>query len=193
MKLENNLAFLLNRRSCGRLTEPAPNKEQLEMLIRTASRAADHASLVPWRFIVLEGDDRAVLGDAMLASAMADNPQLEFGRHEKIKAKPFRAPMVVIAISKNLQHPKVPVWEQELATAAAVQNLINAAYILGQGAYWRTGSAAFSSIVKQALKIKAEEAIVGFIYLGAPKSEMPAPKSTDDWQDSVKFGLNNKE
>ena len=192
MNQKTALDFLINRRSCGRLVEPSPNAEQLELMFRAASRGADHASLVPWRFIVLEGDDRAVLGDAMLASAIADNPQLELVRQEKIKAKPFRAPMVVIAISKNLEHPKVPFWEQELATAAAVQNMINAAYILGQGAYWRTGSAAFSDIVKQALEVESQEAIIGFVYLGAPKSDLPAPKSTDDWKQSVKFGFNNK-
>jgi nitroreductase len=97
--------------------------------------------------------------------------------------------MVVIAVSKNLQHPKVPVWEQQLATAAAVQNMINAAFIIGVGAYWRTGSATFSDIVKQALDITREESIVGFVYLGTPKSELPAAKSTDNWQSSVKFGV----
>ncbi len=189
MNQKTALDFLINRRSCGRLVEPAPSSEQLEMMFRAAFRAADHAGLTPWRFIVLAGDDRALLGGAMLASAMLENPQLERGRQQKIESKPFRAPMVVVAVSSNLEHPKVPVWEQELATAAAVQNLINAAFIQGQGAYWRTGSAAFSDTVKRALKIGLQEAIVGFIYLGSPKSAMPVAKSTDKWKNSVKFGL----
>ncbi len=189
MNQKTALDYLINRRSCGRLEEPAPSSEQLELMFRAASRASDHASLMPWRFIVLAGDDRALLGEAMLASVLMENPQLEVARQEKLKSKPFRAPMVVIAVSCNLEHPKVPVWEQELATAAAVQNLINAAFIQGQGAYWRTGSAASSDTVKRALKIGLQEAIVGFIYLGSPKSAMPVAKSTDKWKNSVKFGL----
>ncbi len=189
MTQKDALNFLLNRRSCGRLIEPGPTIEQLELMIRAASRAADHANLEPWRFIVLEGEQRQILANALLASAQSEDEQLEEVKRKKILSKPFRAPMIIVAVSKNIEHPKVPVWEQELATAASVQNLLNAAYILELGAYWRTGAAVFSEKVKNALKLSKLETMVGFIYLGTPHSALPSPKPTDEWQQLIQFGV----
>jgi len=43
------LDLLLNRVSVTRLTEPAPDPAQLDLLFRAAMRAPDHGQLRPWR------------------------------------------------------------------------------------------------------------------------------------------------
>ncbi len=189
----NTIETLLNRRSSGRLSEPGPTAQQLEILIRCASRAADHGNLKPWRFLLIEGDDRKIFAKSLLDVAMSNDPDLAIFKQEKILAKPFRAPTILVAISKNIEHSKIPVFEQELATAAAVQNLLNAAFDMKVGAYWRTGAAAFSEPVKASLQVKKEEAIVGFIYLGSADFDEVKRKSTDDWADCLQVGLSKSE
>ena len=61
------LDLLLNRVSVGRLLEPAPDAAQRELMFRAALRAPDHGQLRPWRFITVDGEARARLGDVALA------------------------------------------------------------------------------------------------------------------------------
>jgi nitroreductase len=60
------LDALLTRRSSPRLTTPAPNDEQLNLLISAALRAADHALLRPWRFLSISGEGLDKLGAEQL-------------------------------------------------------------------------------------------------------------------------------
>ena len=57
------LDLLLNRVSVGRLLEPAPDAAQRELMFRAALRAPDHGQLRPWRFITVDGEARARLGE----------------------------------------------------------------------------------------------------------------------------------
>ncbi|GAA5317935.1 MAG: nitroreductase family protein [Candidatus Pelagadaptatus aseana] len=137
-------------------------------MFKAALRAADHGCLRPWRFLVLEGEALDNLGQLFLKAAQADEPQLNEVQQSRYLKMPKRAPLMIVAISKNQEHPKVSVLEQQMAVAAATQNLITAAFAQGVGAYWRTGAMAESAVVKEGLGIKQEETIVGFIYLGTP-------------------------
>ncbi len=183
------LQLLITRRSEPLLTHPAPSVEQTELMIRAALRAADHARLQPWYFIVLQGSNRDVLGEAMLQGALAKDAELPVARQNKIKSKVLRAPQIIIAVSKNTPHSKVPAWEQQLSAAAACQNIINAAFALELGAYWRTGSAVLNPLVKKILGVAESESIIGFIYTGTPQKPSRIVKNTDNWQDFVRFSL----
>ncbi|MFM7783413.1 MAG: nitroreductase family protein, partial [Planctomycetota bacterium] len=59
------LQALLGRRSASRLVEPAPAGVQRERILRSALQAPYHARLRPWRFLLVEGDARQALGEAM--------------------------------------------------------------------------------------------------------------------------------
>lgn len=157
---------LTTRVSVGRLTQPAPSVQQRELIFKAALRAADHGCLRPWRFLVIEADGLSRLGDVFLKSAKLNDPQLSAAKSERYLNMPARAPMIVVAISRNQLHDKVPVMEQEMAVAASVQNMITAAHALGVGAYWRSGAIASSAVVKTDLGVAESETIVGFIYMG---------------------------
>jgi hypothetical protein len=51
------LELLKTRRSIKpvELAGPAPSAAEIETLVTIASRAPDHGKLVPWRFIIFEG------------------------------------------------------------------------------------------------------------------------------------------
>ncbi|MDQ2075258.1 nitroreductase [Marinimicrobium sp. ABcell2] len=173
------IAALHRRVSVAKVTEPAPDLTQREAIFRAATRAADHKHLQPWRFLVIEGDGLRKLGDLFVAAALSDDPEMPEKAVESLRKKPLRAPMIVVAIATCQEHPKVPEWEQVVATGAAVQNMLVAAYALGVGAFWRTGAMASHPKVIQGLGLTPSEQIVGYLYLGTPVKSPPTPKEVD--------------
>ena len=170
---------LLNRASVGRLTEPAPSAEQLEVMFQAAQRAPDHGQLRPWRFLVLEGPARERLGEILAQAGQAKGGEVNQAAVDKARGMPLRAPMVIVAIARLQEHPKVPKSEQSLAAGCATHGLILAAHALGVGAIWRTGELSYSAHVAKSLGVLEGEQIIGFIYLGSPekgpKPISPAP------------------
>lgn len=177
------LDILKNRVSCGKLTEPGPSPDQLNALKQVAVRAADHRLLRPWRFLVVEGEARRRLGELFVQAREAAGETLDDKQKEKLRAKPLRAPTLIVAIASCVDDPKVPAVEQILSAGAAVQNMLNAAYAMGLGAMWRTGAPAYDSHVKAGLGLGPAEQVVGFLYLGTPSvTQKPPPDiNTDDY------------
>ena len=110
-----------------RLTEPAPDRAQIETLLCAAARAPDHGRLAPWRFAVLQGDSRLVLGDAMAAVICERTPDVTAEVLEGERRKALRAPVIVAVAAAVRPHPKIPEIEQVAAVAAGIENLILAA------------------------------------------------------------------
>jgi nitroreductase len=185
------LEALLTRRSPGRLTDPAPDDAALKTMLDAAMRAPDHGRLRPWRFIVLRGEARARLGDLMAEAMRRREPDMPAPALEKERAKPLRAPLIVVVAASLVEGHKIPAVEQLLAAGAAAQNLQLAAHALGFGTVWRTGAPAYDPYVKQSLGLDAADAIIGFMYLGTPvvestegKREIKAPDQSQlvrDW------------
>lgn len=179
------LTALHERVSAPRLTDPAPAGEVLANIQKAAFRAADHARMRPWRFLVLEGEGLNALGELFARAEAKNNPSLTDKERERALQKPLRAPMVIVAIASPKENPKVPEIEQVLSTGAAVQNMITAAYAQNIGAIWRTGGYAYDETVMAGLGLNKEEKIVGFLYLGTMVfTPPPAPEAeiTDYFQ-----------
>ncbi len=162
----NALEALHTRVSAPRLTEPGPSAEELRNIYKAALRAADHGLLRPWRFLVIQGDSRQRLGDLFLKAALEKDPELSEVQQEKIRNKPLRAPLMIVTIAIQKEHPKVPGFEMDLSAAAATQNMLVAAHAQGVGAMWRSGSMAYDKTVHKGLGLSANEKMVGFLYLG---------------------------
>lgn len=173
------LEALHSRTSSPRLCDPAPSHEQLDSMFRAALRAADHGLLRPWRFLLIRGGARNRLGDLFVKAWTHENSEISEVQREKLREKPLRAPLIIVTISSPKPHPRVPEFEQDLSAAAATQNMINAAYALGVGAMWRSGSPAFQNIVKRGLGLQGNEKIIGFLYLGTLSGPAKPPPSTD--------------
>ena len=86
------LTLLLNRHSCGRLTEPAPSGEVLDNILKAGLRAPDHGTLTPWQFILFEGEGRERLGTLLANAARARGEDED--SVEKSRTAPLRAPRV---------------------------------------------------------------------------------------------------
>lgn len=169
------LDALINRVSCPRLEGPAPTAEQLELMLKAAVRAPDHGAMKPWRFIVVEGEGLATLGELYEAAALADDAELSDARREKYRSMPLRAPMVITVVAVTREHPKVPVSEQLISAGCAAHGIIQAAYAQGLGAMWRTGEMAYHPAVEKGLGLTEGEVIVGYVYLGQSCRDREAP------------------
>jgi len=171
---------ILGRSSATRLAEPAPDRAQLETLLRAAARAPDHGRLAPWRFAVLQGDSRRILGDAMAGLMRERTPDAAAEVLEAERRKALRAPVIVAVAAATRPHPKIPEIEQVAAVAAGIENLLLAAQDLGFGTMWKTGAAAYSPLVKRALGFAEEDQILGFVYVGTAVARAPVRSADID-------------
>ena len=176
--------LLLARRSvsANSLGEPGPSAAELELMLRAASRVPDHKKLVPWRFLLFQGDARAAFGTILAEVCAAEEKDPGAFRLETEAKRFLRAPVVIAVISCVVQNPAAPEWEQILSAGAACQNLIVAATALGYGAQWITEWYGYSPGVRRALKLADNERVAGFVYIGTPKEkpeERERPKLAD--------------
>jgi nitroreductase len=171
---------ILTRRSVSKVSDKTPEASEIGRLLEAGVRAPNHHLTEPWRFIVLTGDALKELGEAMAERIMqnyAGEPDLE-KRLEVEKARPFRAPVIVVVVYSPSDNPKAIEVEDRYAVGALMQNILLAAHASGLGAYLRTGPAAEFPQVHRYLGLRAGEEIAGFIYLGYPEQEStPEPSS----------------
>jgi len=180
----DDFELLFRRRSIARLTDPAPDDEQLHQMLRAAAAAPDHGELRPFRFIVLRGAAKDAFG-AVLAEAYQRRVTFAGGdtvpaKLEKERTKLGRAPLVVVVAAAHIHDDLIP-WDDQVGAAyAAAQNLLLAATALGFGSMWRTGDAAFDPFIKRALGLDEHDAIAGYIYLGTPHPDGWKPPHDPD-------------
>ncbi|RKG39876.1 nitroreductase family protein [Acinetobacter sp. WCHAc060007] len=174
------------RQFIGHLVEPAPNAVQLEQAFQAAMTAPDHHRLKPTRFVVIPSTEREAFGD-LLSQALADTGQTEEAQLERVKNHPFRAPLLVLALTKLQDHPKVPHFEQILSSGAAVQNFLLSLQSNGYSTMWRSGAVVESKLFKQALGLTEADLISGIIYIGTavkaipPRTEIFTNEFVSEW------------
>lgn len=175
------LELLLKRRSAkaALLTSPGPTPAELDTILTCAARVPDHKKLVPWRFIVFEGDVRAKFGEVLARTVAAEEKEAPSAvRLEAERGRLMRAPTVVCIVSRVVPNPGAPEIEQLLSCGAAGLNLCLAANALGYGTCWISEWYSFSATINKALGLAANERVAGFVYIGtdsAPQEDRERP------------------
>lgn len=182
------LEALQTRRSVSArlLTGPAPDPAQIETMLTIASRVPDHGKLAPWRFVVIEGEARAELGEIVAGIASRTQGISEPDRLAVERERFTRAPLVIAVVSKAADHPKIPVWEQQLSAGAVCLSLLSAAAALGFGACWLTEWMAYDAEARAALGLSEAERIAGFIHIGHA-TEIPQDRPRPALADVVTY------
>ena len=180
--MNNIIDSIVNRVSNKNLELPYPSDKEMQAVYNAAMRAPDHAWLRPTRFIEIKGKGLDKLSKIFENFAVHDmNLEDEF-LINKYKNAPYRAPMVLVAMTKKQEHPKVPKIEQMFSTAAAIQNVLISLDSLGYGAIWRSGVFALNSKILKYFKEDQNSEIIGYIYIGSPvgkKKKIPDLKIED--------------
>lgn len=166
------LALMALRRSTkiAHFVEPGPIGEEIDALIRVATRVPDHGKLGPWRFVIMERDGRARAGDA-IADVIANDKGVDEVRLTAARNQFQRAPAVIMVISTAAPHPKIPEWEQQLSAGAVCMSLLIAAHALGYAGCWLTEWPAYDARVRAALGVADHERVAGFVYLGTAREQ----------------------
>ena len=159
----------------AKMRPPGPSPEQIRILLEMAAAAPDHGRLVPYRYLIVEGEGRAALGRLFAEGLVSEKPDAAEADIVKQREAPLRAPLLLIAIARvDKDHPKYPAIEQIASAAASVQNVLIAAQALGFASKWATGKNATMAAVRDGLGLAAHEQILGFVYIGSV-DELAAP------------------
>ncbi|KQU27926.1 NAD(P)H nitroreductase [Methylobacterium sp. Leaf94] len=169
------LDLLRTRRSVPplRLAGPGPDAAELDALLTIASRVPDHGKLAPWRFLVIAGEARTRIGDAIAAAYAADHPEADAARLDLERHRLALAPLVVAVVSRAGPHIKIPEWEQVLSAGAVAMNLVVAANAAGYATAWLTEWFAYDSRILDVLGLVPGERLAGFIHIGHAQEVPP--------------------
>lgn len=154
------LQAMASRRSVSKVGPSTPSDEEIARLLAAVTPVADHKALRPWRLILLRGDDRRVLGEALDAAAGVERAPGE------VNDKPFRAELLIAVVARHVEHPKVPAWEQHATAAGAAHLLELALWQAGWGVMWRSGLLTDAPEVRAAHGLADEEMLLGWLYVG---------------------------
>ncbi len=171
------IAAILGRRTIAPagLGPPGPDRATLRRWLEAAAAAPDHGRLRPFRFLIVEGEARAALGELFLEALLDTHPDASEAEREKQRRNPERVPLVLLAVARlQPDHPKIPEIEQLASAAAAVENLLIAVHASGFGAKWATGTPAYSRIVHEGLGLAEQERLLGILYVGTVRLQPPA-------------------
>lgn len=171
---KSTLDLLATRRSIkpDQMQEPGPDAAQLQQILTIAARVPDHKKLVPWRFVIFEGDARAAFGEKIVAACEAEesSPPSKV-RLDMERKRLMRAPVVVAVISRTVKNAGAPEWEQILSAGAACYNLCIAANAMGFATNWLTEWIAYSPKIRADLGLAENERVAGFIYIGTSSEQ----------------------
>jgi nitroreductase len=185
----NDIIDLLGRRRSvppHLLGGPGPSPEEVERMLTIASRVPDHGKLTPWRFIVIKGEARLRVGEAIEAAFLANEPGAGEERAAIERQRLARAPLVIAVVSRAKPHVKIPEWEQVLSAGAVCMSLVVAANAMGYATSWLTEWYAFDRRILESLGLASDETIAAFIHIGRPEQQ-PADRPRPNLADIVTY------
>ncbi|MFZ5747634.1 MAG: nitroreductase family protein [Pseudomonadota bacterium] len=171
------LEMLASRRSPApdTLVAPAPGAEEIETMLRIATRVPDHGRIAPWRLILIAGEAKA----NWLAKLMEIAESRDDAPKARVSARKLAsAPLVVVLVSSPTPGHKIPEWEQQLSAGAVGMNLLHAAHALGYGANWLTGWHAYDPAATALLGLGEQEKVAAVMPMGTvaqPTAERERP------------------
>ena len=173
--------YLLTRRSVKFVRAPGPSAEHLDLILRAAMTAPDHGHLQPWRFALIRGAAIGRLADLAIGASKAAGKPMTPEKEANTRRWLAEVPLL-IALACRLDHTntKIPEAERMLATGAAVTQMLDAAHMLGYGAYWSTGLGTYVDEVNEALGFDGlDYRYMGYLAIGTPIDAGPAPQRSD--------------
>ncbi len=186
--MNETIELLRTRRSVAvrLLKPPAPSRDEIETMLKIASRVPDHGGAIPWRFIVIDNEAGARLGRVIHDLYRADNAEAGEEQLAAELGRLTRAPLVIGVVSRTYEHPKAPEWEQILSAGAACMTLVIAANALGYATNWHTEWYAYDRRFLDVLGLAPSERIAGLIHIGSA-DERPADRRRPELADIVTF------
>ncbi len=154
--------------------------EQVKEILQLANWAPTHGRTEPWRFIVYAGDKvkEFCYQHAELYKALTPAKNFEQANYDKQLHNGDLASHLIIAIMQRGNLPKIPALEEIAATAAAIQNILLGATAAGITSFWSTSGMTQHPVMKDFLKLKKEDIVMGILYLGYSDEKSEGKRQT---------------
>ena len=175
------LSVIRRRRSFG-LDKIDPQqavpRALIEQVLEAARWAPSHGQTEPWRFAVFTGESRAQLGASFAEAYRQFTPPAGFQalNSEAQRDKVWKAPVWISLGVLPTPKPTVSELEEIMAVACAAQNMMLMASSLGLACKWSSGLVNTHPSVARAVSRTQPLTLLGFLYLGWPKSSWPNGK-----------------
>lgn len=185
-------SLLLNRRTHNvqKLTDRPISNEIIEDLIEAAHWAPTHGLVEPWKFLIIQGDERKKFADfnsTLYKKITAENEFLE-KKYQKLKTTPLKVHTFFVLIMEHDPNGRIPEVENIEALACAVQNIHLLATAYDLGAKWSSGSLMYRNEVKTYFELNENQTILGYFYLGYPEDDyQPKAKRNSAYQDKMSY------
>jgi nitroreductase len=186
MNTASPIHALISRRSMKFVRAPGPSDADLSRILQAGMSAPDHGNLKTWRYVLIRGAAIARLADLALEAVKREGDARMTPEKEKNTRDWLAHVPVLLGLAHRIHHDhKIPEQEQLLSAGASVMNMLNAAYMLGYGAFWSTGLGSYVPAVQEALGLDPlDYRFMGFLAMGTPAvewSSTPRP----GWQEFV--------
>ncbi len=166
-----------------RLAEPGPDAAQLQQILGAAACAPDHGQLLPWRFVLLPLDARALLAEQFAAALLERDAAALPEQLEQAREKAFRSPcLMLVVVDGACGDPEIDLAERLLSAGCAVQNLLLMATALGFGSALTSGKALKANGLRRLFGLGDGDQALCFVSVGTAHSRKPArlrPRAAD--------------
>lgn len=150
-----------------RLLAPGPDAAQLQALFDAAAAAPDHEQRLPWRFIGVPDDKRALLAEAFAGALLDRDPAALPHQVQAAREKAHRAPLLLLAVARlDDTDTEVPAPERWISLGCALQNMLLAAHAMGYGAALTSGQALGSPRLHALFALGPGEVPACFVNVG---------------------------
>jgi nitroreductase len=147
-------------------------------LLELADWAPTHGYTEPWRFVVYENPLEYCAMHANLYRENTSDEEFNENTYNSILTQGEKASHAIIAVQKRGHLPKIPVFEEIIATSCAVENLLLGATALNIAAYWGTGGMVLKQAMKDYLQLGEEDHVLGILYLGYTEEQLTGKRNT---------------
>ena len=135
------LEAIAARRSIRKFQARPVARKDLEAILRAATQAPSAKNRQPWRFVVLEGEDRTALAELLLSEAQDREARgLMTGSCKPTSEAIRQAPVTILVFTPDVRSTDSPtgltriLWLVDIQSiGAAIQNMLLAAQELGLG------------------------------------------------------------
>lgn len=172
--MNNNLSILSDVITTRRSIKPANMNgklipdEQVKAILHLADWAPTHGKTEPWRFVVFAGNKVKEFchQHAELYKKYTAPDAFQQTVYDKQYHNGDNASHIVVAYMQRGNLSKIPVLEEIVATSAAVEHILLGATSLGIASFLSTGGQTHNQSMKNFLQLRAEDIVIGLIYLG---------------------------